>query len=155
MLYNARVSEPRASVTSRRRSAEHWVVLCLVLGAFAVEVWLGLRATPDGRGFGTHEQLGLPPCRAMDWFGVPCPGCGVTTSVTHAVQLDLASSFDTQPFGLLVALAIPLMAAWALWTALRGGDCSLLLARWTSLPLVTLVAAAAAFGWIWKLGSVF
>jgi hypothetical protein len=90
----------------------------------------------------------------MDWFGVPCPGCGVTTSVTHAVQLNWASSFDTQPFGLLVALAIPLMAAWALWTAARGGDCSQLLARWTTVPMVTFVAAAAAFGWIWKLGAV-
>lgn len=117
----------------------------------AVEAWLGWRARPDPRGFGTHEQLGLAPCRAMDWFGVPCPGCGVTTSVAHAAHGDLVASFVTQPFGLLVAAAIPLGAAAMCATALRGGDCSELLSRWTTKRVTLFVAAAAAFGWIWKL----
>ena len=137
-----------------RRGAGHWAVLALASAALGVEAWLGLAARPDARGYGTHEQLGLAPCRAMEWFGVPCPGCGVTTSVAHAAHGEFVASFTTQPFGLLVAAALPLGVA-ALWyAALRGEDCSATLSRWTSSRATLLLAAAAAFGWIWKLATL-
>lgn len=141
---------PEGERARGRRGAEHWVVLLLALAALLVEAWLGLRATPDARGYGTHEQLGLAPCRAIDWFGVPCPGCGVTTSVAHAARFDFAKSFLVQPFGLFVAAAIPLAAAWALVVSWRGGDCAAALSRLSTRGLLFAVGALALFGWIWK-----
>ena len=35
---------------------------------------------PDQRGYGTHEQVGLPPCTFIRVFNVRCPTCGMMTS---------------------------------------------------------------------------
>lgn len=69
-----------------------------------------LRPAPER--VGTHLQLGLPPCAFLHFTGVPCPSCGLTTSVAHAVRLHFYESAITQPFGLVVfilaALSVPL-----------------------------------------------
>lgn len=66
---------------------------------------------PSGRGFGTHQQLGLPPCVFLQLTGIPCPSCGLTTSFAHAAHLHWVASFTTQPFGFvafwLTLLSIP------------------------------------------------
>jgi len=56
---------------------------------------------PSPHGFGTHRQLGLPPCLFLNLTGIPCPSCGLTTSFAHAVRLHLYESLIAQPFGLL------------------------------------------------------
>jgi len=67
---------------------------------------------PSANGFGTHRQLGLPPCAFLHITGIPCPGCGLTTSVAHAARLHIYESITTQPFGLVVfvfaVLSVPL-----------------------------------------------
>ena len=67
---------------------------------------------PSADGVGTHRQLGLPPCAFLHFTGVPCPSCGLTTSVAHAARLHFYESIITQPFGLIIfisaALSIPL-----------------------------------------------
>ena len=67
---------------------------------------------PSANGFGTHRQLGLPPCAFLHFTGIPCPGCGLTTSVAHAARLHFYESVITQPFGLVVfifaVLSVPL-----------------------------------------------
>lgn len=78
---------------------------------------VGRMLTPDPRGLGTHEALGLPPCTFQYITGFPCPGCGMTTAVSHAAHGHFLVSLRTQPAGFLfavgLALAIPLMAyAW-------------------------------------------
>src|SRR5262249_31354400 len=69
-----------------------------------------LRRSADG--VGTHRQLGLPPCAFLHFTGIPCPGCGLTTSVAHAARLQFYEAIITQPFGLLVfvlaVLSVPL-----------------------------------------------
>jgi hypothetical protein len=112
------IEPPRPPV----RGVPHTLILLGFWGATATMVLLALIAKPDSRGFGTHEQLGLSPCRMMQWTGVPCPGCGVTTSVTLAAQGHPLEALAVQPFGLLTALALPLLALWALAVHLRGGD---------------------------------
>lgn len=48
------------------------------------------------------------PLRALT--GVPCPLCGMTTSVTSSVELDLAGALAANPGGiLLVLLAIAIL----------------------------------------------
>ncbi len=67
---------------------------------------------PSADGVGTHRQLGLPPCAFLHFTGIPCPSCGLTTSVVHAARLHFYQSLVTQPFGLIVficaVLSIPL-----------------------------------------------
>jgi hypothetical protein len=58
--------------------------------------------TPSAKGYGTHQQLGLPPCIFFNLTGIPCPSCGLTTSVAHAARLQFYQAFLTQPFGLIV-----------------------------------------------------
>lgn len=81
---------------------------------------LGSWVDPDPRGFGTHEQLGLAPCRMMEWAGIPCPGCGVTTSVSLLWHGSPWVSFVNQPFGFLMGLVVPLMALLAIVRHFRG-----------------------------------
>ncbi len=104
------------------RGLPHRLILLGFWGGTLTLVLLRILAEPDPRGYGTHEQLGLTPCRLMEWTGFPCPGCGVTTSATLAVHGDLWQSIVIQPFGLLTVIALPLISIWALVVHLRGRD---------------------------------
>ena len=67
--------------------------------------------TPSPTGFGTHQQLGLPPCTFLHWTGFPCPSCGLTTCFAFAAHGQFIAALIAQPFGvllfLLTACAIP------------------------------------------------
>ena len=140
---------------ARRRSIEHGFVLFAALSAPLLLAAFGLWLAPDARGYGTHEKLGLPPCVMMKWFHVPCPGCGVTTAVALAAHGRILDSARTQPFGLLVALAIPAAAIWAIVGHLRGRDLyrdltSIRLGAWT-----WWLAGVIALAWAYKIAVVF
>lgn len=50
------------------------------------------------------------PCPLRTLTGVPCPLCGMTTSVEATVHVDLRAAFAANPAGLaLVALALVLL----------------------------------------------
>ena len=57
----------------------------------------------------SHTSLGLP-CQLRAATGVPCPLCGMTTSVTAAAVGDLRTAVAANPAGLVaVAVAIVLL----------------------------------------------
>lgn len=96
----------------------------MLIGAFVVplmagtfpEVWCPLRATT----------------------GVPCPFCGLTTSVTATMHLDLPAAFAANPLGIL---------------AVAGAVALLLLRRRTSIRIpVPVIAVGLAVSWLWQLG---
>ena len=135
----------------KRRSVEHFMLLVLALLGPLVLVVLGLVVTPDERGHGTHEQLGMPSCGMIEWVGVPCPGCGVTTSAALVARGRFGEGLHNQPFGFALAISLPLLAIWALRGHLRGIDLylDLLSRRWSRwLPLG---AAVFVGGWLWKI----
>lgn len=136
--------------TPTKRSLEHWTVLgATVLAALAI-VALGLWTTPDPRGFGTHEQLGMPPCQFLVWTGIPCPGCGVTTSVALAAQGEFVASFRNQPFGLFAAIVTPIAAIYALVLHARGRDLGDELRARKLAWIALAIGLIALGGWIWK-----
>jgi hypothetical protein len=92
-----------------------WDRLCavLVLGVGGFLAYALLQVTPDARGFGTHEQLGMAPCGWPDAVGYPCPTCGGTTAACYLVHLSPVRAVVTQPFGAAVAAAGLWLTGWA------------------------------------------
>jgi len=135
------------------RSIEHWVVLATVFGGLATLVAVGLLTTPAEAGHGTHEQFGLPPCNwIVDW-GIPCPGCGVTTSVSLFAHGRLVDALVNQPFGFALALGAALLPLPTGVAHVAGHDLRATLKR---LPWVWLAVGAAvlfAAAWAWKLAT--
>lgn len=126
----------------------------LLIGAAAAVVALAYRLRPAAEGFGTHRQLGLPPCPFLTITGLPCPGCGLTTSFAHMSKFNPGAAFAAQPFGVyafaLTLLLIPLSAylikrrvSWQMAFELRAIQYAL------RLTVALLVA-----GWIYKLAHV-
>jgi len=129
----------------------HWTVVLASAACLAGLVAMRLALTPDPDGYGTHEQLGLLPCSAPRWFGIPCPGCGVTTSVTWFVQGAPLRSLVVQPLGFALALAGSLALPLALFATARGIDLGERVARipWRRLALPAL--AFIALCWLYKI----
>ncbi|MBN2308167.1 MAG: DUF2752 domain-containing protein [Candidatus Hydrogenedentes bacterium] len=118
------------------------VVLAIVIGSQLL--------TPDPRGLGTHEQLGLPPCGTVRLFGIPCPFCGMTTAFVLAAQGHFAKAFVAQPAGLLLfVLGIVGAGACGLFGALGRWPDPILKrehARWLGWLALFVLAAA----WLYK-----
>lgn len=70
-----------------------------LLAGFCIAAWI----QPDPRGFGTHRQLGLPPCSFQDLTGFACPSCGMTTSFSHFVRGSWIQSARCSLTGFLLA----------------------------------------------------
>lgn len=79
-----------------------WLIL-FVLASVALSVALWLEPNPQGHG--THTQLGLPPCGFLVVTGLPCPGCGMTTSFSNMVRADVVAAALANPFGIPLSLA--------------------------------------------------
>jgi hypothetical protein len=125
------------------------------LGALTAAACLALLLTgaslhPDPAGHGTHTQLGLLPCGFMLTTGHPCPTCGMTTAVSWAAHGRLVRSFQTQPFGFLVALA----AATAFWAGVYVAATGSRLAPVFGILLrprsVWVAAGLLALAWAWR-----
>jgi hypothetical protein len=96
-----------------------WLLLgwsLFLLGGFALAFML----TPNPRGFGTHESLGLPPCTFRMLFGIPCPSCGMTTSFSNLTHGNLTAAIRANAGGVLLAVVCALQVPWCWWSAYRG-----------------------------------
>jgi len=108
---------------------------------------------PDPRGYGTHEQLGLPPCRAMSIVHVPCPVCGVTTAISLAAHGRWIESFVTQPLGCALALGLFVLALASIAAHVAGKDLGRLAAA-VAVRRGRITLAVASLGlaaWIYRL----
>ncbi|HLO98404.1 MAG TPA: DUF2752 domain-containing protein, partial [Fimbriimonas sp.] len=57
----------------------------------------------------------LPPCPSVLLFSRPCPGCGLTTSWTAALEGQFVQSFKAHPMGLLMYLGFTAVALGSLY----------------------------------------
>ncbi len=101
--------------------AGRWRCLAaIVAAALLAALALASQLQPDPRGWGTHEQLGLPGCTFVSLVGVRCPACGMTTAwanVTHGRIVDAVRANGVGT--LLVAVALATVAV-SLNIAVRG-----------------------------------
>src|SRR5262249_52642491 len=92
------------------------VVGSVLVALLATAAWL----TPDPRGLGTHQQLGLPMCSLRWWYGIRCPSCGMTTSWAHLVRGQAIAAFRANSGGALLGLAALVCGPWLLISGTRG-----------------------------------
>ena len=85
---------------------------CAVL---AIAAWL----KPSPTGYGTHMQLGLPPCNFMRLTHLPCPSCGLTTCFAWAIRFRFWNAFLANPFGILAFLCTVSMIPTAVFLLVR------------------------------------
>ena len=84
-----------------------WPLRCVSLAAGLVSLaLLGVAAAlePAADGYGTHQQLGLPPCTSIVLFDAPCPACGMTTSWSRLLRGQLMGACDANLGGALLAI---------------------------------------------------
>ena len=98
----------------------------LALALFCTTVIaIALALDADPRGHST-TQLGLSECGFKAYFNIPCPACGMTTSVTHWFHGEPLLALATQPFGAAFALLVSIGFLWAwketIWPGANGWD---------------------------------
>lgn len=85
-----------------------WKDKLVAVGALAMccaVLRLATQVTPAAIGYGTHTQLGLPPCLFLTLTHLPCPSCGLTTCFAWAVRGQFGKAFLANPFGVVAFLA--------------------------------------------------
>ena len=140
------IVEPLQSPSSCLSWAQRVVLVSAGVAILALLV-LAAILTPDRRGFGTHERLGLPPCTFFRLTGYRCPSCGMTTAWSHLVRGGVADAFRDNVGGALLGLAAMVLGPWALISGGRG--------RWLWRPLgeravliaVSLLTAVTLLDW--------
>lgn len=135
----------------RKKSRAHSVLLLMAWLLPVVLVAMRSLTSPVPSGFGTHEQLGLAPCRFRELLGFRCPGCGVTTSVSHFAHGALLESLRVQPLGFVLAvlaLALPLVATQRVLVGADLGEEARVLLR---APFVITMGAVVLASWAYKL----
>jgi hypothetical protein len=103
----------------RWRWTDRLVMACagsVLVALLATAAWL----TPSPKGLGTHQQLGLPPCTVVAWYGIRCPSCGMTTSWAWLLRGQVLAALRANAGGTLLAAAAVVCGPWLLVSGLRG-----------------------------------
>jgi hypothetical protein len=101
------------------------------------------------------RPLPIDLCAFKQLTGLPCPGCGLTRSLCHAIRGDWSTSVSYHPAGVLLLAAL---AGGAVWLAVdcvagrpvaRGARARLIRAGWVSGLAVSLTFWIGRLsGWI-------
>ena len=100
---------PEVPPISRKEQVALILAGLVGLTLLSLAVWL----KPNPQGFGTHQQLGLPPCTIQFWFGIPCPSCGGTTAFAHFVRGQWGSAVRANAASCLFAACCAIGVPWS------------------------------------------
>ncbi len=137
-------------VFTRQDRDRYLAVSCLSGLVLCIARWL----QPPPSRVGAHTQLGLPPCLFLHFTGIPCPGCGMTTSFAHAARLHVYEAFITQPFGLLVFLATVLSIPLSIYLIHRRVPWAKLRLRCGGKLAIQALIALFALSWLYKIAAM-
>ncbi len=140
-----------SQVPPLRASKKERVVAALISLACLAVLVVAFILQPSPDGFGTHRQMGMPPCGWVQAFGKPCMTCSMTTAFAHMARGHVVQSFVTQPMGALLAL-VTASAAWigahgAIFGSRMGWLCGKLFTGRIMWPFLGLLLAA----WVYKI----
>lgn len=130
------------------RSGRAWL-LATSLGLVAVFA-VARSLEPDRRGYGTHQQLGLPECSVQLLWNLPCPGCGMTTAFAHLVRGQWQAAARANPSGFLLAALGGLMIPWLWASAWRGETVAIDRPLETLLGLLAAISLVTLAVWGWR-----
>jgi hypothetical protein len=143
------VNESRAANDNDNRA--HWnrQVLAIVCAVWALAFVLQER--PEGRvSVRGLPQVPLPQtCLSRSWFGLKCPGCGLTRSIIHLAEGDWQASWRAHRLGGLAAAMIAAQIPYRLF-ALRWPQHRLQRPRWQAVLGYALIALLLA-NWLLEL----
>ena len=132
-------------------AARHVRVTAVVIAiGCAVILFVAMYLTPDPRGFGTHEQLGLPPCISTKFLHVPCPVCGMTTAFSLMAHVRPIDAFRTQPAGAILFAVCMIALAGSVSTFVSGYVPSLMVRVSASRVSAWTFAVLLTAGWLYK-----
>lgn len=100
-------SRPSLATPAGQQFALSWPlrVLALCSGVVVLALLITARVLePSPTGFGTHQQLGLPPCTSVALFGLTCPSCGMTTSWALITRGRIVEAVSKNVGGMLLAI---------------------------------------------------
>lgn len=107
------------ALSEHRQAGDRVEAAAALVVALAIIVIPAL-LTPDPSGHGTHTQILLVPCIFEMLTGLPCPFCGMTTSLAHMARGEVAAAFATHVLGPPLYVGAWLGAVWALAALVRG-----------------------------------
>lgn len=126
---------------------------CAMIAGCTWVIAEAVSVTPDARGYGTHESLGMEPCGFYRATGRPCPSCGMTTSFANMVRLRPLAAFRASPAGALLCLLTMAAPGWFLHALLTGRPPFRFLlhrrARWILPVTLTIVLLS----WTYKIAA--
>lgn len=126
--------------------------MLLATGVFLLSLLVVARfLTPSKTGIGTHQGLGLPACQFRTIFGVDCPSCGMTTSWAHLTRLDIVSSLQANPGGMLLGVFSFVMAVWMLLSVWKGSWWPIWCQTKWVLGSGLGIIAVTLIHWVWKI----
>jgi hypothetical protein len=109
---------------------------------------------PDARGYGTHTQLGLPPCGFLLLTGSPCPGCGLTTAFAHGIRGHWWLAASANPLGLALFVVVCALIPLGVVAALRGWSLDVAIERFSLNRWGLALAGCAVALWIVRFAAV-
>ena len=102
---------------------------------------------PAAKGFGTHQQLGLPACSFVVLYGRRCPSCGMTTSWSHLMHGQLPCALQANVGGTLLGIIALVLAPWSLVSAMLGRAWLVWPSDFGIILLVILVSVVTMADW--------
>ena len=131
-------SPPRLLDPERRqgKATQASVIALLLLGAALVD--------PD-------HPLPVEVCVFKALTGLPCPTCGLTRALCHALRGDWAQSLAYHPAGLLLAAALTGWAAWSAAEVFRDKPIEEVLRGRIGASLMGAGAVVSVVSWIVRL----
>jgi hypothetical protein len=105
--------------------------------------------------FVTNPDRPLPfdVCAFKYLTGIPCPTCGLTRAVCHALHGHWAASLHLHPAGVLVAAVLVGWLAWSLAETARGLTMDDRVRARLVTPLLVTGSAVSIASWIVRIAS--
>ena len=125
-----------------------------IAGGAALVLTVAAMVEPSSSGYGTHTQLGLPPCGFLLLTGSPCPGCGLTTAFAHGIRGDWALAVGANPLGLALFMVTCCCIPLGLVAAFRGWSVDAVVQRFSLNRWGLAIAGCAAVLWVARFASV-
>ena len=127
----------------------------VILGSVPVGLLvIAATLTPETQGFGTHQQLGLPPCTFKELTGIRCPSCGMTTSWSHMMHGQVVGALRANVGGTLLAAIAAAAGPWIIASGIHGAWLGRFPSEWTSLTVGVSLMGITLIDWAvrWLMG---